>query len=445
MPKLKVMIDGYNLALEKGTGISTYARNLSYCLSDLGYEVGVLYGRPGSSRSSPLFREVAFFDTPEAEVSWLPRPLRVIADALSPSFRFHGFQVPTTGAVITDNFAARLPHFDSLWNSPHLFRRAHTAFGLFPTLRKVSTDFRPVVMHWTYPLPLRMPGAKNIYTMHDLVPLRLPFTTLDDKRYYLRLCSRIAQSADHIVTVSESSRKDIINLLGVPPDRVSNTYESVRIPPEYRDKPLEDVACEVDGVFGLKLRGYFLFFGAIEPKKNLGRLIEAYLGSGVKSPLVIVGPNAWESGRAIRLPYEENIRSILLKGAHMPDGREIIRIEYVAFPVLVNLIRCAKATLFPSLYEGFGLPVLESMMLGTPVISSNVSSIPEIAGKAAYLVDPYDTVEIANAIREVDTNQSLLFEFAKLGIAQARRFDSEAYQIRLRDVYHRLTDAGSGA
>jgi len=436
---MKILIDAYNLALEHGTGVSTYARNLSYCLSDLGYKVGVLYGRPGSSSSTPLQREIEFFDQARQRDSWVPGILRVAGDALSSPFGYSAYEIPANGQVVRDNFAGRFPKFHSLLNSPHLYRRAHAAFGLIPIVREVSTAFKPQVAHWTYPIPLRVPGARNVYTIHDLVPLRLPFTTLDNKRYYFRLCKKIAQTADHIVTVSECSRQDIINLLGVPGERVTNTYESVRFPTALLQRAMADVADEVEASFGLKRDGYFLFFGAFEPKKNLGRLIEAYLASNVRRPLVLVGPNTWDERAGIVLPYDAYIRTLLAKGARLANGRRIVRIEYVGFPTLVSLIRCARATVFPSLYEGFGLPVLESLVLGTPVISSRTGSIPEIAGDAACLVDPYDVRAISEAIKRLDADDPLRERLAALGLARAKAFDPKLHQAKLEAIYRQVS------
>ena len=161
---------------------------------------------------------------------------------------------------------------------------------------------QPDIMHWTYPLPIRLEGARNIYTLHDLVPLRLPYTTLDNKRYYLRLLRGCLRWGDHICTVSESSRRDIIDLLGARPDQVTNTYQSIRInkPPAQTDTP-EGLAAWLRGLFGLEPGRYFLFYGALEPKKNIGRLIEAYLSASLPIPLVIVGGRAWKSEGELRL------------------------------------------------------------------------------------------------------------------------------------------------
>lgn len=436
---MKVMIDGYNLGLEKGTGIATYARNLSYCAHALGHDVRILYGGKQAPGVIPLLKEIAFFDTNAGSPpAWLVK-LREIYSLFAAPYGHLATQVPITGAVVADGFKSRLPYYDSIWNAPDLFGRSFTAFSFFRLLSRVVMRDRPHLMHWTYPLALRVVGARNIYTFHDLIPLRLPYTTLDNKRRYLRLCMRLARRANHIVTVSECSRQDIINLLGVKPEKVTNTYQAVTIPDKYRNKPADIVKMEVEGTFGLRYKEYFLFYGAIEPKKNIGRLIEAYLGSGVETPLVILGSHAWKSEQELRLLYDDHIRSLITVGDETRVKRRVVRLDYAPFPLLVSLIRGAKATCFPSLYEGFGLPVLESMLLGTPVLTSNTSSIPEVAGDAAYLVDPYDTREMAHAIRELDSNEALRAELIGKGLKQAAKFNEDIYQKRISELYTSVT------
>lgn len=433
----RIMIDGRNLGLDKGTGVATYARNLSYCLRDLGYSVEVLYGNRAAPALSRLMREIAFFDTNAGDVPrWLQR-LRAARDALTRPFGYRAHQIPVSGDVIIETFKSRLPHFDALYNSPDLFSRAHGLFGLFNKMHRVSMPRRPDLVHWTYPLPLKIAGIPNVYTLHDLVPLRLPYTTLDNKRRYFKLVSKIARRADHIVTVSESSKEDLVKLLRVSPDRITNTYQAVFIPDKYAMKPAEVVQREVEGTFGLEYRNYYLFWGSIEPKKNIGRIIEAYLASGVKAPLVIVGAQAWKSEEELRLLYDDNIRSLVQVDNVTRVRNKVIQLSYASFPLLVSLIRGAKASVFPSLYEGFGLPVLESMMLRTPVISSNTASVPEVAGDAAILVNPYDTRAIAEAIRAIDVDEGLRNHLVEKGLARADLFSMEQYRRRLSSVYRK--------
>ena len=434
----RILIDGFNLALEQGTGVSTYARNLSHRLHGLGAGVEVLYGRTVSTKLTPLMREIAFFDDPlqvRKEDSALRRLRRMLLSGLNERIS----EIPVTGKVVTNGFASRLPYFDRIWNAEDIFARAHNRFKLVRRLVPVqSPNPPPAVMHWTYPLPIRMPGVRNIYTMHDLVPLRLPYTTLDHKRHYHRLCTMLLRSADHIVTVSEASRRDIINILGADPERVTNTYQSVELPPSLANKPEDLARDEVAGSFGLDWKGYFLFFGAIEPKKNVGRLIEAYLASGSDRPLVIVGKQAWKSEGELKFLFDDHIKYLSEENGRILTRRKIILLDYAPFRLLVSLIRGARAVLFPSLYEGFGLPALEAMSLGTPVLTSNTASLPEVVGDAAVKVDPYDVRAMVEGIRALDADDELCGHLSWAGRQRAGLFSPAAYERRLAGLYARL-------
>lgn len=434
----RVFIDGYNLALDQGTGVATYARNLSFALGDMGYELGVLYGTRAAPSLNPLIREIAFFDErvgdPPKWLVLLRRARRMLRAPLGEN----ASRVPITGNVVATTFHDRLPHYDEIWNAQELFQQSIAHHRVFNTRLKVAVPHRPQLMHWTYPLPLRMAGARNIYTMHDLVPLRLPFTTLDNKRRYFRLARMLGRRADHIVTVSECSRRDIINLLGVPEERVTNTYQTVFIPPKFAEQPLDAVHEEVRGSFGLEPGKFWLFFGAIEPKKNVGRMIQAYLASGVEGPLVIVGKQAWKSEQELRLLFDDHIRYQLMEGSVLRTRRRIQLLDYAPFRLLVALIRSARCVLFPSLYEGFGLPAAEAMYLGTPVITANTASMPEVVGDAAIMVDPYDISQLVQAIQAVDQSDDLRAALAEAGPRQAAQFSPANHARRLQDLYARL-------
>lgn len=457
-------LDGYNLALEQGTGIATYSRNLSYVLKDLGASVDVLYGRNIPARRNvggakqadvDLLQEIGFFDSaPLLNIDSYPLGAALALRTLAP---LKVTEVPIKGDVVAADFKDRLPAFDRVLNSRNLFVLAHNHFHAWGKLLKVRMPDPPPVMHWTYPIPIEMEGAKNIYTVHDLVPLRLPHTTLDHKKRYLKMVKLLGRRAEHIVTVSETSKADILQIMGVRDDQVTNTYQAV----DFGAQGLRSAAqarSDVAGAVGLPHQGYFLFFGAIEPKKNVGRLIEGFLTANVKTPLLLVGKAAWKSEQELRLmPLAERRRSagpaaperwsvrqgLAASAAPAAGGRErgeasIMRLDYVPYSMLISLIRGAKAVVFPSIYEGFGLPVLEAMQLGVPVITSNTSSLPEVAGDAALLVDPYDPRAIGEAVRRLDADAGLRDELARKGLAQAARFTPEAYRGRLAELYGRL-------
>ncbi|MEM1052124.1 MAG: glycosyltransferase family 1 protein [Pseudomonadota bacterium] len=423
-----ILIDGYNLALAKGTGIATYARNLCEEVSGLGHEVSVLYGERIAEDDDSLLREISFFDPIELPKGKFRKVTRAIRSGARSPFDPSPRELDFSGKVVPHAFAERLPTCNRIFNSEDIFHRANAGFAIGRGFSRVNMPAPVDLAHWTYPLPIGVKGAANIYTMHDLVPLRLPYTTLDNKRTYLKLVRRIAARADHIVTVSECSRRDIIDLLGVSEDRVTNTYQSVALPDELLKFSDEEVARIVEGGFDVGYRDYFLFWGSIEPKKNIHRMIEGYLASGVETPLVMVGARSWKS--------EEELRLVKESGKH--GKSRIIQLSYCPQGTLTNLIRGAKAALFPSLYEGFGLPALEAMTLGTPVIGSNTGSLPEVIGEAGLQVDPYDSKAIAAAFSRMDTDEALRRELSAKGKAQAELFSPSAYRKRLDALYAKL-------
>ncbi|MGG5812549.1 glycosyltransferase family 4 protein [Falsiroseomonas sp. CW058] len=445
MLRPRIAIDGYNLALEQGTGIATYGRVLSQRLGALGAEVGVLWGQRGASGRDELLREIMLLDARPPKTPWLQGAVFDLRAKLRLRLGATAVPVPVTGRVIRRGMEARTPHADRMWNIPDLYRAAAINYGVGGRFAEVTLPDAPEVMHWTYPLPIRVKGARNIYTIHDLVPLRLPYATLDVKRRILGTLRGIAAKADHIVTVSEASKRDIVELLGVPEDRVTNTWQSVELPAQLTDMPEAMARGAVEGSFGLPWGDYWLFYGAIEPKKNLGRLIEAYLASGSALPLVIVGKQAWRVRQELGLIYADDGR--ILGEADAGDGTQVfsrrlrdrvVLLDYAPFRLLVSLIRGARGVLFPSLYEGFGLPVLEAMSLGAPVVTSNVASLPEVVGDAAVLVDPYDVRAMAEAIRAVETHPGLRAEMAARGPRRAALFGTEAYDRRLAEMYAKV-------
>lgn len=423
---MKLGIDAFNLARPHGTGIATYARVLAWTASALEHDVTLLYGGKTGNSRDPLLNEVALMDEGRdgSKKRSVPVVVRQGIGALAGSFVARkGFGIPLSGQVVVP--AELPPQVRRRWNVLNLYTEADIAFRVTRRFTPVA-NFGVDLAHWTYPLPVRMPGALNVYTLHDLVPLKLPYTTADTKRVYYRMCQRIARKADHILTVSECSRRDIIDMLGVEPERVTNLYQASDTARTIDGVSDTDIERYVEGVLGIAPRGYFLFFGAIEPKKNVARLLEAYLGSGTTTPLVIVGAPGWGSERDMAL-----IESM----AALDTGGRIRWLGFLPRATLTRLIAGARAVLFPSLYEGFGLPLLEAMELGTPVVTSNVSCLPEVGGDAPHYIDPYDVQSILTAIRTVDADQDLRADMASKGLVQARHFSADAYQARLTDFY----------
>jgi glycosyltransferase involved in cell wall biosynthesis len=438
MPTTSIGLDAFNISMPRGTGIATYGRNLNKVVRGLGRETDLIYGPEGLAGAKSGLAEVSLFDAPASRRRGLIWPLRQGLGLVSAFRGRTAVPINSDGDVITDHIARQAPPADRLWASQDLFHTANRAFSVTERMTKLSfaggRRAGPSVMHWTCPLPLYAPGRPNLYTLHDLVPLRLPFATLDNKRKFLRLCQQIARRADQIVTVSECSKRDLVRMLKIDERRVTVTYQSVKVPDGIMATPESELAAQIEGGLGLDWKGYFLFFGAIEPKKNLARLVEAYLASGAQSPLVIVGGKAWLEDDELGLLTPQ-----LTGGGKTVDGEDradrIRHFDFLPFSLLARLIRGARAVLAPFLYEGFGLPVLETMLMGTPVLASTTGSLPEVAGDAALLVDPYDVDEIREAIRILDADADLRADLAARGLIQAQKFNEAAYGARLTGLY----------
>jgi len=416
------------MAMPDGTGVATYGVALVEALRALDFAVEGVFGLPaGGDRQ---MREILFFEALERGLPerWgrMPQFVRAFLQTVDRFFPVNFRDVPVTGLVERRPFRRRLPEFDRIRSSWDLFGRADRHFektGRFLTVRMLNP---PDVMHWTYPVPIRVAGARNLYTLHDMVPLRLPYATLDRKRAYRRLVRRCVRHGAAVVTVSENSRRDVIDLLGADPVRVRNTYQAVP------DMPAPPPGAS--RAVGLEPGGYHLYFGAVEPKKNVGRLLEAFLASRAEAPLVLVGARAWAAERELRLLSAGGAGGVPTRQArHL--ARRVIRLDYLPRRLLMGLVRDARSVFFPSLYEGFGLPVLEAMALGTPVLTSDGGSLPEVAGDAALIVDPYDVAGMAAAIARLDSDADLRADLAARGPARAALFSAERYRERLAELY----------
>jgi glycosyltransferase involved in cell wall biosynthesis len=294
--------------------------------------------------------------------------------------------------------------------------------------RKLNAVLKDVdLFHSSEVLPWRHPSALNVTTLYDLTPLLLPQYHTQNTRDLLEAKYRFAQEeADVIITISEATKRDIITQLHIPEERIHVVYGGVAA--DYRLPIDEATVRRVLDSYGLASGEYLLHVGTLEPRKNLVRLVEAYhelrLAKPDSPPLILIGAPGWEFrtifARIEELDLETHVRYLgRVERAHLPQ-----------------LYAGARLFVFPSLYEGFGLPPLEAMACGTPVIVSNVASLPEVVGGAGYLVDPKDTGAIAAAMLELLNDESgHCSELAAMGLRQASQFTWEHAAARLLSIY----------
>ncbi len=266
----------------------------------------------------------------------------------------------------------------------------------------------------------------TVLTVHDLIFRHLPQHHKRLNRWYLNLAMPLyVRRATHLIAVSEATRRDLMAAYGVPAEKITVIYEAAdpRFGP--RDA-LEQQTIRAN--YGLP-PAYFLYLGTIEPRKNLLRLLRAweplYL-AGEAPPLVIVGKRGWLSE-----PFFEAVE-------RSPAREGLILTGYVLDDDLPALIAAATAFVFPSLYEGFGLPPLEAMACGTPVLCSDRSSLPEVVGDAALLFDPTDEEAIRAAMRRIWADEALREALRRRGMARAERFSWRRTAEETLRLYRRL-------
>jgi len=237
---------------------------------------------------------------------------------------------------------------------------------------------------------------------------------------------RFAQAADAIAACSEATKRDIVERLGIAPDKVTVTYGAVA--DGFGPLDPEQVRGAVTARYGLEAP-FLLFVGTLEPRKNVVGLLKAFAAVSHRIPhtLALVGPSGWGTG-----PIMKALRPLEAQG-------RVVRIGYLrGHEELAWLYAAARAFVFPSFYEGFGLPVLEALTCGCPVVTSKVSSLPEVAGDAAVYVDPEDVDSIADGILRIAEDDGLRQSLSERGLAQARQFSWRRCAETTMGIYRRV-------
>ena len=337
-----------------------------------------------------LIRAVARADREARCVVVCPWPVNPFRPPVRVSFEEPNVEVPIPG------FPTRLR------------RRLREKFGVAPSLEAL---IGPVdLFHATnYLLTHPVQRAKRVVSIHDLTLVRSPqwhpAKRLREMSTGLRAS---AEAVDRIIAISRATKDDIVKHLGIDAERV--TVVPLGIDASFRPLPRAETEAAL-APLGLTAGSYLLFLGTVEPRKNLGRLLDAIATLPPEvGPLVLAGANGWGNDeltpRLVELSQRGRVR----------------RLGYVLASLRVPLLNGARAFVFPSLYEGFGLPPLEAMACGTPVVTSDVSALPEVVGDAALLIDPLDVDALTDAIRRLWADEALREDLRVRGLSRARRF-----------------------
>jgi glycosyltransferase involved in cell wall biosynthesis len=294
----------------------------------------------------------------------------------------------------------------------------------------ILREVRPDVVHFTNYLAPVLTDAPYVVSFHDMSLTLLPEAhTLKKRLLTASLIPTVAKRARRILVPSESTRRDVARLLPVDPERIRLVPYAAS--PLYR--PLSD------GAGGLVRRGvrppYFLYVGTIEPRKNLARALRAFGRIASSLPdhrFVIVGQSGWKYGE-------------VLKEAQRPDlADKVVLTGYVPEEELPLLYNHAVALVYPSLYEGFGLPLVEAMACGTPVLTSTGSSLSEVAADAAVLVDPLREDDLAQAMSAIATDERLRAGLRERGLLKAAGLSWERTARETLEVYREVAEEGRG-
>lgn len=388
---MKILIDGMNFEMRRGTGIKTYSRSVVTALSGQGHEIKLL-----SQQSFKSIKHVTPLAGYLAETANIKNLQRIrLREKLFSHITQIGASYKGDIDLAEDKIKEDLYNLhgeewykiDQLKVSPGLFLRSFVRAGLGLGITKVPKVRDSEVLFLTSPIPIYLPNKLNILTVHDVIPLTHPWL-MDRWSNIAKAVGKTLEytiaKADKIICVSESTRKELLNLFNVDERKLHVVYQPCRFSLVEQNSNKETDAAVLEE-FGLSYNTpYILFVGAIEPKKNLLNLLKAMQLNKSLPQLIVIGQFAWSS-------EQERIMISELKG----------RVRHLGFlpdHELNILQKNAAAFVFPSIVEGFGLPVLEAMWNGVPCVLSDIPVFRELFLNHAHFIDPYNPAAIAEGI-----------------------------------------------
>lgn len=444
----KVLMEAFPLTIKKGTGIYSYAINLLEAINSLSsQEVGLLFLLEQKYRFSKNLTNPDVFLNLNAytqllytlsygsntnkskygfisKVAKLQSKLKTYIYALlslisrvkilelplyfNPSFK----EITVNNESIYYDFIQHNHSYITYPDRPSLlFRNLLDIGNQLDDPKLANYD----VFHCTHLSPITIPKLPRVTTIHDIIPLLRPELVVSESSLaFAKLLKLNITNSTKIIAVSEATKSDLVNLCMVPPTKIRVVHEAA--PKDFYPVSY-DAAFPILDLLKLVDQPYFLFIGNIEPKKNIKRILLAFkefsLRDRSRFKLVIVGDRAWG--------FDE-VKSLITE---MIAAGSLIITGYLPKHYLPALLSHARAFLFPSLIEGFGLPVLEAMACGCPVITSDIAAISEVSGDAAIQVNPLSSLAICEAIAQVANDHEICEKLRQKGLARNQLFSWE--------------------
>jgi glycosyltransferase involved in cell wall biosynthesis len=306
------------------------------------------------------------------------------------------------------------------WNSLKNLWRSFRIGGL---AKEKQLDIYHGLSH-ELPVGIEKTGVKTVVTIHDLIYLRYPdYYTAIDRNIYDRKFRHACRIANRVHAISEQTKQDLIQFFGVSPHKILVIYQSIH--PRFYKQADGFSKKQVQGKYQLPPK-FILNVGTVEPRKNLLAVVEGMVSAGIEWPLVVVGkPTSYQlKVQAYLEAQKEKLNVLFLTG--------------VSDEELAIIYQMADLMLYPSLFEGFGLPVAEALASGCPVITSNRSSLPEAGGDAAMLINPSNVDEIGMAIRTLMNDPELRRSMIEKGKEHAQKFRPEYFANQLVQLYQSI-------
>lgn len=272
-------------------------------------------------------------------------------------------------------------------------------------------------------------SVKKVLTIHDLIPILFPKNLPLYYKLWGPTLKFIKNRQDYIITDSENTKYDCINYLKIP----ENKIEVIPLAPDKHFKLIKNkdsIKDELKTKYGIK-SPFILYVGTVEIRKNIPLLIKSFyklLNKGLKLKLVLIGIHGHGFNQILNIIQKLGI------------SEEVISLGYVPLNDLINFYNVADLFVFPSFYEGFGLPPLEAMACGCPVITSNTSSLPEVVDDAGFMADPYDLDDLTHKMYQILTNESLRNDLCNKSLNQAKKFSWEKTAMKTWKIYEKVLD-----